>query len=304
MRAAAILAGVLLGGGVLLVALALYLSLARPVEGAGLSASTVLEDLIDQVTLPLGSQGRATRTAAALSRANINLRPQEWYVIRLLVPVVVFLVAEVIQPLLGVSILLAIGAFFLPGVLLRVRRNQRRTELQKQLPEALQVMSNALETGASVLQSIQAVAEGMRPPIGAEFVRIDREIQLGLSLDDTLDRVAVRVDSRDLSMVVSAIEINREMGGSLAEVLDSISGTMRERVRLKERIRVMTAQVRLSSRVITVLPFAVAAFLLLFAPAYMAPLFTHVVGYVAILIAIALAGLAYFIMANITNIEL
>src|SRR5207302_881518 len=120
-------------------------------------ASTVLEDIIDQVTLPLWSQGRATRTAAALSRANVNLRPQEWYAIRILVPAAVLLMAAAIQPIFGVSVLLAVGAFFLPGVLLRVRRNQRRTELQKQLPEALQVMSNALETGASVLQSIQAV---------------------------------------------------------------------------------------------------------------------------------------------------
>jgi tight adherence protein B len=304
MRTFAVIAAILLGGGVLMVAVALYLSVARPAGEATVTASTLLEDIIDQLTAPLGRQGRATRTAEALSRANIDLRPQEWYAIRIAVPVVTFIVLSVIQPFFGVAVLGAVLAFFAPGLVLRSRRNHRRQELLRQLPETLQIMASSLEAGGTVLEAIQAVGNGLRPPMGLEFSRVDREVKLGIPLDEALDRVVARVDSRDLAMVVSAIQINRQMGGSLAAVLDTVSGTMRARARLKDRVRVLTAQVRLSTRVISVIPFALAAILLLIAPRYMAPLFTTTIGYAAISLGFVMAAIAYFVMANIANIEI
>ena len=316
MSAAALVAGGLLAGGIVLVAFALYLSASRPAAaaaddpeadggaGPGFDTGTLIENIIDQLTAPLARQGRATRTNEALTRANLDLRAQEWYLIRLLVPIVVFLLLVLFQAPLGVAFLLAVGVFFLPGMLLRARRNQRRTHAVRQLPEALQVMSNALETGAAVPQAIRAVAESIPAPMGEEFGRIDRELQLGVSLDDALDRLAERVDSRDMAMVVSAIEINRQMGGTLASVLETISVTIRERVRLKDRIRVLTAQVRISTRLITLLPFGVAAVLLLVAPQYMAPMFTTVIGYLALIVATILVAVGYFVMSRIVDIQI
>ncbi|HEV3234023.1 MAG TPA: type II secretion system F family protein [Candidatus Dormibacteraeota bacterium] len=312
MSLVALVAGCLLAAGIVLVTLAVYVTM----RGAGLEdgnhepaggnadGGTLIEKFIDQLTLPFARQGRATRTAEALSRANLSLRPQEWYLVRVLFPLLVFVLTVLVSTQLPLALLLALAAFFLPTVLLRARRNHRRTDVIKQLPEALQVMSNALQTGASVSQSIAAVAESLPAPIGEEFGRIDRELQLGLSLDDALARIAARIDSRDLAMVVSAIQINREMGGTLATVLESISATMRERIRLKDRIRVLTSQVRLSSRLITLLPIGVAVLLLVIAPSYMAPLFTTVAGFMAIVVGAILVSVAYFVMSRLVDIEI
>ncbi|MDP9326045.1 MAG: type II secretion system F family protein [Candidatus Dormibacteraeota bacterium] len=312
MSPVALVAGGLLATGIVLVTLAVYVTMrgaglpggAEAAAGANFDAGTLIEKFIDQVTVPFARQGRATRTAEALSRANLSLRPQEWYLIRILLPLLVFLLTVLVTTQVPVAVLLALAAFFLPSVLLRARRNHRRTDVVKQLPEALQVMSNALQTGASVSQSITAVAESLPAPIGEEFGRIDRELQLGLSLDDALDRIAARIDSRDLGMVVSAIQINRQMGGTLATVLETISGTMRERIRLKDRIRVLTSQVRLSSRLVSLLPIGVAVLLLVIAPSYMAPLFTTVAGFMAIGVGAILVAVAYFVMGRIADIEI
>jgi tight adherence protein B len=268
-----------------------------------LSARTVLETLIDRLTAPFARRGRATRTAESLARAHLDLRPQEWYAIRAGFPAAVFLVLALVQPFLGLALLLAVVAYFIPAMALTAVRKRRHAEAVGQLPEALSLMARALHGGAAVAQAIQGVSEAIPTLIGEEFARVGREVELGVPMEKALDRMATRLDSPDFAMVVTAIQINRQMGGSLAEVLESVTETMRDRVRLRERVRVLTAQVRTSSRILTVLPFAVGLILLVVAYPYMQPILTTAAGYVVIAISLMLMVLAYFFLGRIADIE-
>jgi tight adherence protein B len=311
----ALLAGALVGLGIMLVAFAWYSAkgpipaaadeeMAAEVAAPEQVKGTFLEGVIDRLTAPLAQQGRASRTADALAKANIPLRAQEWYALRLVVPVLAFLLALLLgAPLIGCVVVAGV-VYLIPGLVLRSRRNHRRTDLVRQLPEALQIMSNALQTGASVPQAIHSVADVAPAPIGEEFAKLDRDMLLGIPLDQAMDRAVARIESRDMAMIVSAIQVNRQMGGSLATVLETISGTIRERQKLKDRVRVLTSQVRISTRIVTFLPVGVAIVLFLAAPNYMGLMFSSAVGYVVIGVGIALVAVAYVVMERIVDIEI
>ena len=304
----AVVAGLLVGVGLLIVTLGLAARISPPLarleDEVEEEVGTVFERFIDQVTVPLVAGGRATRTSEALLRADINLRPQEWYAFRFLLPFLAGLLVFLLNGVLAIAIAIGLLVYLLPGVLLRTRRHTRRSALVRQLPEALVVIANSLESGSTVLQSLQVVAETMASPLGDEFARVVREMQLGVPVDDALGHVATRFESKDFAIVVSAVALNRQMGGSLAQVLRSITETMRDRVRLVERVRVLTAQSRASAYIVSALPFGVAALLMIIAPTYMAPLFGSPLGYIAIVFALILFAIAWVVMGRITRIEL
>jgi tight adherence protein B len=264
---------------------------------------TAFEDLLSRVTAPLVGADGAERTASALTMADISLRPQEWYALRVALPVLAGFLMYVYNGVLVESLLVALIAGVAPSVVLSQRRAARRAAIVRQLPEAMVLLTNSLEGGSALLQAVEAVAETSPDPIGTEFRRVMVEVRYGIPLDEALAHMSVRVASKDFAMLVSAVEIHRQMGGSLAVILRSISETMRERIKLTERVQILTAQTRVSGYIITALPFGVALILLLVAPSYMAPLFTHVLGYLALLVAAILIGTAYFVMGRITEIE-
>lgn len=306
---AGFLAALMVGGGLLILTLGLGARFAPLAEAAALETDqedvgTRIERLIDQFTAPLVAGGRASRTADQLLRADINLRPQEWYAFRILVPVLAALWVFLINGILPIAIAIGLLMYLVPGLLLRARRHSRRAALVRQLPEALVIMTNALEAGSTVLQALEVVAETMIAPIGDEFTRVTREVGLGVPADEALGHIASRFESKDFAIVVSAVQLNRQMGGSLAQVLKSMTETLRDRVKLVDRIRVLTAQSRASAYIVSALPFGVAVLLLVLAPAYMAPMFSSVFGYIAILVALLLFALAWMIMGRITRIEL
>jgi tight adherence protein B len=166
------------------------------------------------------------------------------------------------------------------------------------------IMANSLESGSTVLQAIEAVAETTTPPISDEFTRVAREVTLGIPVDEALGHIASRFDSKDFAILVSAVQLNQRMGGSLAVVLIRIQETMRERVRLLDRVRVLTAQSRASAYIVSALPFGVAVLLMIIAPNYMTPLFTNPLGYVAMVLALCLFAVAWVVMGRITRIDI
>ena len=302
----AVLAALLVGGGLLVLTIGLATRVALPEDAAETGEEppgTALERFIDQVTAPLGAGGRASITADSLLRAEINLRPQEWYAFRVLLPVLAAAWIYLINGIPAIALAIGLITYLVPGVLLRTRRHARRAALVRQLPEALQVMASSLDSGSTVLQAVQVVAETMAAPMGDEFARVVREVSLGIPVDEAMGHIAQRFDSRDFAILVSAVQLNRQMGGSLAEVLTSITSTMRERVRLMERVRVLTAQARASAYIVSLLPFAIAVVLMIIAPTYMTPLFTNPIGYLAIVLALVLFGIAWVVMGRITGIE-
>jgi tight adherence protein B len=167
----------------------------------------------------------------------------------------------------------AVG-WFLPRFWLGARKAKRLKAFNNQLADAIALMSNSLRSGLSLLQSMEMISREAEPPMSQEFQRVVSEIGLGIGAQDALLRLARRVPSEDLDLLVTAILVQFEIGGNLSRILDSIANTIRERVKLQGEIRTMSAQGRMSGYILSGLPLAIGGILLLIAPSYMARLFT------------------------------
>jgi len=242
--------------------------------------------------------------ARELARADLRLKPSEylfiWVGSTLGVPVAMFILSFFL-PALGSPLALLIGGFIgflLPRFWLNRRKNGRLNAFNKQLPDTITLIANALRAGSSFLQAIELVVRESRPPISTEFSRVIREVNLGLPFDQALENMVRRVRSDDLELMATAIAIQHQVGGNLAEILDSISYTIRERIRIKGEIRTLTAQQRLSGYVVGFLPIALAGFLFVAAPGFMDPMFANppaIAGLPAGVIILCFGGFMMFI---------
>jgi tight adherence protein B len=176
------------------------------------------------------------------------------------------------------------------------RRASRLNAFNKQLPDTITLLANALRAGSSFLQAIEMVVRESTPPVTVEFGRVVREVNLGLAFDVALDNMVRRVRSDDLELMATAITIQHQVGGNLAEILDSIAYTIRERVRIKGEIRTLTAQGRLSGYVVAGMPVAMMAFLFVVAPEFMKPLFENPPGIMGLPAGMIVLGLGGFLM--------
>lgn len=186
-------------------------------------------------------------------------------------------------------------------VSIKVRR--RRNAFTEQLGDCLATIANALRAGYSFQQSMEVIAREMEPPISDEFNQVNREIAMSVPLDTALEAMARRVGSGDLDLVVTAVLIQREVGGNLAQILDSISDTIHERIRMKREILALTAQGRLSAWVLILLPFAMALFMFLFTRDQLMVLLTDPVGQLAMGVAFILEIIGYVIIQRIVDVE-
>ena len=204
-------------------------------------------------------------------------------------------------PALRSPIALLVGVFIgfmLPRFWLGRRKAGRLNAFNKQLPDTITLLANALRAGSSFLQAIELVVRESRPPISLEFSRVIREVNLGLPFEQALENMVRRVRSDDLELMATAISIQHTVGGNLAEILDSIAYTIRERVRIQGEIRTLTAQQRLSGYVVGFLPIALAGFLFVAAPGFMEPMFKNppdVLGLPAGVVILILGGVMMFI---------
>ncbi len=168
---------------------------------------------------------------------------------------------------------LAVIAFFIPDLILKRAISQRRINFGKQLVDILVLMTGAVRAGYSLPQAIEVVSKEMKAPASDEFRRVRHEIGLGLSLTQALANLVARMENDDLYLVVTAININSQVGGNIVTMLDAVSSTIRERVRLFSEVRVLTAQQRFGSYLLTFLPVAMAAAMFFINPDYMMGLF-------------------------------
>ena len=251
-----------------------------------------------------------------LARADLKLKVSEylaiWVGCIVGVPVLFFVLGFVL-PAFASPLMWLIGAligFFLPRIWLGRRKSGRLNSFNKQLPDTITLIANALGAGSSFLQAIEMVVRESRPPVSTEFGRVIREVNLGLPFEQALENMVRRVRSDDLELMATAIAIQHTVGGNLAEILDSIAYTIRERVRIKGEIRTLTAQQRLSGYVVGFLPIGLAGFLFIAAPKFMDPMFDKAVaigGLPAGVIILCIGGFAMFvgfmIIRRIVDIE-
>jgi len=239
-----------------------------------------------------------------LARADLKLKVSEylfiWGAAIVGIPIFMFF-AGFALPALQNPIILLVGAvlgFILPRWYVKRRQGKRINQFNKQLPDTITLIANALRAGSSFLQAIELVVREARPPISTEFARVIREVNLGLPFEAALENLVRRVRSDDLELMVTAISIQYTVGGNLAEILDSIAYTIRERVRIKGEIRTLTAQQRMSGYVVALLPIALVGFLTVIAPNFMAPMLdaeVNIGGIPTGMILIGIGGVMMFI---------
>lgn len=254
-------------------------------------------------------QGRdfSERTRLALARADLRMTVGEWLGIRIIVAVLVAIVGLIAgrsSVPLAVLFFLVLGGvgWMLPHFYLERRAAKRRNAFVEQLGDTIGLMSNSLRAGYSLLQTMELVARESPQPMSDEFRRVVREVGLGISTGQALEHLLRRVPSEDLDLLVSAISIQHEVGGNLGQILDVIGETIRERVRIKGEIRVLTSQQQLAGYVITALPVAVGVGMFLINSDYMMAMFVW--PWICLPIAaLILEGLGFAAMRKIVAIE-
>lgn len=224
-------------------------------------------------------KGMTAEIESQLARADIPLRGEEylimWFAAVFVPGIVVFLLTKT---LVLTACLFLLGVV-IPPLMVRQAVQKRIKKFSFQLKDSLAIMSNALRAGFSFVQAMDLVGREMTDPIAKEFMRTYREMNLGSSMEDALQNLVKRVASEDLDLLVTAVLIQRQVGGNLAEILDNISFTIRERIRIQGEIKTLTAQGRISGYIIGLIPPALAMILLFLNPSYMSPLFHSPIGW-------------------------
>jgi len=217
--------------------------------------------------------GITDRIATRLARANVKLTVTEYVLIHLGIIIGGFLVGLLVTRRAIPGIALAMVAAFLPRLYLDRREHQRLKAFQEQLPDTLNLLVSSLQAGYGLTHALEMVVQEMPNPTSEEFNKVIREMALGFSLPEALEHLVQRVNSDDLELIVTAISVQHEVGGNLAEILDTISSTIRDRVRLKGEIAVMTSQQRITGMVLSGMPFILGTIIMLINPDYMMTIF-------------------------------
>ncbi|MEW6661239.1 MAG: type II secretion system F family protein [Bacillota bacterium] len=238
-----------------------------------------------------------------LLKADLPIKVEEFFGLTLaaaILPGTLFiaLTGRGILFVLWVLVIVCAAALFL-------KREQRKRSMafDRQLAESLGTMANSLRAGFSFLQSMEMIGQESRPPLAAEFHKTLKEIKLGVTTEEALQHLCQRVTSQDLDLIITALLIQRQVGGNLAEVLDRISHTIKERNRIRGEIRTLTAQGKISGFVIGSLPFGLGLFLMTVNPEYIGALFRHPVGYVLVGMGLAAQAVGVVMIRKIVNIQ-
>ncbi|MFQ5471844.1 MAG: type II secretion system F family protein [Dehalococcoidia bacterium] len=246
------------------------------------------------------------KIALQLERAGVPLRVGEYYMIRWAVGGVFLIVPFVFGFSLfqiGIALVLGIVGYMLPSMWLSGKRNRRKSRIDAQLVDMLGLVSNSLKSGYGLMQSFEFASKQMNAPLAVELRRMLREANLGLSGEDALNAMGERIDSRDLDMVLTAVNIQRTVGGNLAEILDKVAFTMRERERIRGEISTLTSQQRMTGIVIGGLPVFMFGIFMVLNPDYMSLLFTEMAGRLILVTAVGLEIMGYLVIKRIMAIE-
>jgi tight adherence protein B len=246
--------------------------------------------------------GLLSRTEDALEQADLPLRPPEalfFYFAGLFVIGVLGLLVLPIPMALGLALIAGIG----PIIMLHRRRSKRLREFQMQLPGTLNLLSGSMRAGFSFAQGLESVANEATQPTRRELQRVFTESRLGRPIEDALEDSAQRMTSVDLMWAVMAIRIQREVGGNLAELLDTVADTMTQRERLRLEIKALTAEGRFSGWILGLFPIAFAGVLYLIQPDYMSVLFQETFGVIAVIICAIMTFIGFIWLRKILQIE-
>ena len=317
---------ILLGGGILLLVLLIVGAVITVISDRSLVEERLgqfLED--DKPRVEESSRGAVVsewlnrrvaksswgdRVARELARADLKFKVSEYYALIFISVAALGAIGFLLQPIWISAVIGGVIGFFLPRLYVKRQQTQRLYKFNDQLSDMLNLMVNGLRAGYSTMQAMEAVSRELPAPISDEFRRLVQEIQIGIPQEKALDNMLRRIPSDDLDFVITAINVQREVGGNLSEILDTISFTIRERVRIKGEIRVLTASMRTSGTVLSLIPVFLSVALWFVSPDYLAGFFDDrggipqpLCGIVAVAVIVGMIALGYFIMMKIADIE-
>ena len=261
-------------------------------------------NFVKRVAKPLERFNFAKSLDFKLKQAGIPLYGAEFVILVLIAAVLgtaaIYVITLNVAILPFVAIGIPLGLWFYVSI----RVGRRRQAFTEQLGDCLTTVANALRAGYSFQQAMDVVAREMEPPMSTEFERMATDVAMGVTLEDAMQQMNKRVGSPDFDLVVTAVLIQREIGGNLAQILDTISETIQERIRMKREINALTAQGRFSAIVLLMLPIVTAVFCWIFNNEQMQLFITEDAGHVAIVVAIVLELIGYFVIQRIVDIEI
>jgi tight adherence protein B len=266
--------------------------------------------LTEWVSKRVAKTSYGERVARELARADLKFKIAEYFALIVISTFLFGMVAFFLGARSPISFLIgAVVGFFVPRAYVKRQQSKRLVRFNDQLSDMLNLMVNGLRAGYSTMQAMEAISKELPPPISDEFRRVIQEMQIGIPMEVALDNLLRRIPSENLDFVITAINVQREVGGNLSEILDSISFTIRERVRIKGEIRVLTAQVRASGTLLSIIPLCLTValwfinreYLMSFvdpkAPGY--PYCAPAVGFVVFFLITS----GYLVMMKIADIE-
>lgn len=245
----------------------------------------------------------ASKWATDLERAGLTLNTKEYLVVRIVVGLLLSAVAYMFLPIPILSLVGLPLGFFLVGFWLKRRINTRLHKMEGQMVELLQMVSSGLRAGFGLVQALEASGEQLPAPLSIEIRRTLRDTAMGASIDQALTSLNDRIGSSDFDIVITAILIQRTVGGNLAEILDNVAHTMRERERIRGEIRTLTSQQRLTGYVIGGIPIGLGIIFSIISPAFISLLFTDPLGRMMLGGAIVMEVIGFFVISRIVNIE-
>jgi len=320
----------LAGGAVLLIAVGIAMSsgsggvasrLERYARSVGLDTTPATgtdreSAVLAGLTRVIERQDLQARLSVEIARADLKLRPAEFLFAWIASPFAFAAAAYALgfvfrgfhNPI-ALAVVFAIGGYY-PRWYIAYRQRKRLAAFSRQLPDTITLLANSLRAGSSFLQGIELVTREARPPISEEFERVVREMSLGVALQPALNNLVRRVASEDLELMVTAINIQSQVGGNLATVLDSIAFTIRERVRIQGEIKTLTAMQRYSGYVITLLPVGLAGLLFVISPSYITAMvekppetFGLPTGIIFFIVGAISMGIGYIFIRRIVDIK-
>lgn len=283
---------------------------AAPAHRPALDLSLGSGDLLGAIDRQLSRRGQGASIRLMLQRANLPISVSEFLAIRVGLGLLVGGIVALLEAsnlgwlTLAPGAVVGFVASLVPGIVVSILAKRRVARVEAQLPDALDTIAAALQAGAGLSQAFLVITREMTPPISEEFQRVLQEVEIGLSLNEALGNMATRLGSEDVEIVVTTINIQTRVGGNLVQILRTINSTVRERVRIRGEIQVLTAMQQLSAMVICGVPPGLGVILYLMNPTYVSHLFVPGIGLAMLIASTIMTLLGIVILRKITDIDI
>lgn len=238
-----------------------------------------------------------------LVSAGSSLRPEEYVALRWFLALIAAGVLYLISGSILILILGAVFGFIFPKLWLKNKRKKRMQKFNDELPDMINTIIGSIKSGYSLPQAMKTVSEENEPPISDEIKVLLKELNYGISMEDALNNLYIRMPSMDLQIMIHAILIQRQVGGNLSSILEILTQTIRERKKVERQVRTFTAQGRLSGKIIGALPIFMGLILYLFNSEYIMDFIKNIIGQILIVIGVLFAIIGYIVINRITKIE-